>query len=245
MSLLSTDFQHGVMSSATVLNFRYTGNMNVNMSYGTTAEGVGNMLDQVKNSKATTAIRPRGRPKKIPSPAEEIQSAASPVMGDSEILTEMLNVGENGPFVCCMCQPQKPFKNSTGLRNHIGWKHSITSKPAQREAKDGYKCDVCGMSIRGYGALTIHKWKKHGIEQLHKCERCDETFAKLRSLHKHMGEEHGVQMFKCDICSAEFKSREGWRMHKTKMHLTGMVLHCLHFALEHSFIHSKNLDSLI
>lgn len=194
------------------------------MSHGPSAPGVRNMLDQVKSYEATTVTRPRGRPKKIPAAAGEIQSVSSPAISDSQILTEMFSVGENGPFVCCICQPHKPFKNSTGLRNHIGWKHSITSKPAQREAQDGYKCDVCGMSIRGYGALTIHKWKKHNIVQLHKCVRCDETFAKLRSLHKHMAQEHGIQMFKCDICSAEFKSREGWRMHTTKMHLTGIVL---------------------
>lgn len=174
------------------------------------------------------------QPRQLPA-ASEVDNASSTKDG----VEEMLNIaGGVGPFICSLCLPPRTFKNSTGFRNHAAWKHCGTnSKPAARDSVDGYECDLCGAAIRGYAALATHKLKKHNVEQLHRCTLCDATFNKLRIFNSHMSAAHGVLAFKCATCGAEFKSREGWRIHELKQHSQGLISSCIwcHGYVYHKF----------
>ena len=161
---------------------------------------------------------------------ETADKDASTSAHDGRAMGSAGNDNAGGLYICTLCCPQKRFINSTGLRNHTLWKHGSSSS-AQQEPKDVYSCELCGVQVRAYSALTIHFRKRHSMVKMHQCEYCSEAFNKLRTLLSHMAAVHDRAAFSCSDCELCFKSREGWRIHMQKQHSTSKFIFMTEGAL--------------
>lgn len=61
-----------------------------------------------------------------------------------------------------------------------------------------YKCDMCGVVLSRYNAMTSHLYRHVGYKP-HKCPKCTMAFVSRKQLYFHK-QYHEATIFHCDIC---------------------------------------------
>jgi len=109
------------------------------------------------------------------------------------------------PFKCLKCL--KSFRLKELLKLHQMNKHS-DSKP--------FACDLCAMKFSIFHQIRNHI-EIHKKEKRFKCEICLKSFAFKTDFNVHMERHAGVKI-KCDLCDAEFLTKNALNQHKHFVH---------------------------
>ena len=56
------------------------------------------------------------------------------------------------------------------------------------------------------------------IENILKCDECQEKFKEKSDMNYHMLSKHNVKMFKCEVCGVDHKTVADVKIHMTKAH---------------------------
>jgi len=105
---------------------------------------------------------------------------------------------------CTICHEE--FRGSYALRMHKRSQHGDGKK------RELY-CDECGQKYTNTGSLSLHKQAKHS-DKTYQCDKCEFTATNKNSLGKHM-KTHNLS---CDLCSAQFSSRNDFNVHMKGVH---------------------------
>ena len=144
-------------------------------------------------------------------------------------------------FRCLFCDLD--FKEEEEFQNHDSEKHlkdgkfhcvcneafndkrdAVNHCMSDHKKKNIYPCSECTDSFFGTQELKEHLKDVHDkLVSSRQCPICldDVTYGPYdskNSLRKHMYNEHKNVQFKCDICEAIFKSRDGFVNHKKLLH---------------------------
>ena len=70
----------------------------------------------------------------------------------------------------------------------------------------------------------------HSSSNLQKCEHCNKTFSKVKTLKIHLKNVHDYENheFKCDFCQKIFKSSESLKGHILRVHENRKLLKMYH-----------------
>ena len=129
------------------------------------------------------------------------------------------------PYVCKICE--KSFLQLKSFTNH---KKDHAEKPHLEKL---YSCDLCMKSFSSESFLTIHK-RAHSGEKFYECDECENPFATLGDLLRHIKklhrkhfskelndiqkekdeEEYEIKSFPCDLCDQTFTKRPDLVSHK-------------------------------
>ena len=150
---------------------------------------------------------------------------------------------EHEPLQCELCEykciGKKPFKNHQ--KHHTGkiipcglcnYKTDIERQLILHQKKMHpnpvmHKCDNCDYESKSIANVVKHDETVHqGVRII--CYNCDRKFTQNSDLDKHMAKEHGIipqNVFKCDMCEYQSKTRSGLVLHRANQH-DGIVYYC-------------------
>ncbi|XP_061402534.1 zinc finger protein OZF-like [Musca vetustissima] len=111
------------------------------------------------------------------------------------------------PEQCSYCG--KWYSTRSTLQLHVLNMHIHTDKE--------HRCEICGFVSTTREAKKKHIRFKHRAEKRHKCGLCDKAFKVPTLLREHMATHTGVDLYKCDYCTATFKSKSN-RINHCKRH---------------------------
>ncbi|XP_073966416.1 uncharacterized protein [Choristoneura fumiferana] len=107
------------------------------------------------------------------------------------------------------------FLSSMGLRRHKTWSHDILPNiPTLR-------CRTCKVRFESQDAIEKHRQEQPGgkCDDRHSsCPRCGEVCANEQDLLTHRMEQHGLEVFTCDMCGKSFESRSSVETHMDRVH---------------------------
>ena len=91
-----------------------------------------------------------------------------------------------------------------------------------------YECPICQKIIAGYSNSNLkrHIETVHGKKKEHKCEMCQNKFARKNTLINHMKEEHmqikqaEIKALKSKDCNKNFSRERDMETHEKKVHLS-------------------------
>ena len=108
---------------------------------------------------------------------------------------------EDKTFKCPFPTCSKQFVRKDYLRDHVHTHSGV--KP--------YSCDTCKKAYSSKASLSHHvKYCSRGI----KCKDCNQTFNSRTTLVDHQASMHGMEQFRCAICSKCFKWRTSLSRHR-------------------------------
>ena len=106
---------------------------------------------------------------------------------------------------CSICS--KVISGKSNLRRHIRQVHTDV-KP--------YKCDECNQTFGDRGNLKRHEKSKH-LKLRDQCPQCEITCT-VGTLQRHIRAFHKVEVYQCEDCSLDFRSKYGLSSHINKAH---------------------------
>ncbi|XP_061402535.1 zinc finger protein 43-like [Musca vetustissima] len=112
------------------------------------------------------------------------------------------------PEQCTYCG--KWYATHSTLQFHVLNMHIHTDKE--------HRCEICGFVSTTREAKKKHIRFKHTAEKRHKCGLCDKAFKVPTLLREHMATHTGVDLYKCNYCTATFKSKSNRSNHCKRNH---------------------------
>ena len=106
---------------------------------------------------------------------------------------------------CSICS--KVISGKRNLRRHIRQVHTDV-RP--------YKCDECNQSFGDRGNLKRHEKSKH-LKLRDQCPQC-EISCSVGTLQRHIRTFHKMEVYQCQDCSRDFRSKYGLSSHVNKAH---------------------------
>lgn len=90
-----------------------------------------------------------------------------------------------------------------------------------------FACKLCNKSFSRNHNLTMHMYR-HKVSTTEKCKICSKSFKGAIHLAKHMDYIHNdsSQVYPCDSCDKQFKSKAGLRRHTIIKHTVGYRYSC-------------------
>ena len=104
----------------------------------------------------------------------------------SKVHVKKLNVFQRRTYICDVCSAE--YMTPQGFKNHL--KHH--QKP--KEDKSELTCILCQQTFSTAGYLKLHNKRMHGLIDLedsqHMCHLCSKSFARIRTLKRHVETVH-------------------------------------------------------
>ena len=75
-------------------------------------------------------------------------------------------------------------------------------------------CTECGKVFRSKANLNRHIATHHTKSETFQCDRCDKTFYRKDTLHRHQLQHDPKKCFKCDLCNVTFYLEFNFKRHK-------------------------------
>jgi KRAB domain-containing zinc finger protein len=100
------------------------------------------------------------------------------------------------------------FDSLRGFEIHFDRSHRNKTKTNE--------CDLCDKKFNMKLHLEIHKKTVHQTNRSYRCDLCAKTFKVKSSIQRHLIQEHAkyAEIFKCETCSYETKSKIYFNNHK-------------------------------
>ena len=109
---------------------------------------------------------------------------------------------------CDQCEKGFYFKSL--LRKHVMKEH---------ENKDvKHMCSKCGKDFCTTSTLANHMRLVHVGALTHKCTLCGAKFKSMEKIKRHAQLHTNINLFKCSVCTQEFKTQVQTRIHRGKEH---------------------------
>ena len=81
-------------------------------------------------------------------------------------------------------------------------------KRIHEKIKENHKCYICPKYYETKSGLNEHVKTIHTNEKPHRCDKCDMAFVHASYLKMHQKVDHDGERYNCELCSAQYKSRE-------------------------------------
>lgn len=119
-----------------------------------------------------------------------------------------------GRFDSCYClECNRTFKSKSTMKTHYFTVHNNVMNTESTVLE----CDECARPFKGAQALKTHKRTMHSNEvqntNTFKCDTCNETFAYVMQLAKHLKEHTDLNQHKCPLCYRSFISYDEYYFH--------------------------------
>ncbi|XP_073812564.1 uncharacterized protein isoform X9 [Musca autumnalis] len=115
---------------------------------------------------------------------------------------------KTGPVQCSYCD--KWYSTRSTLQFHVLNMHIHVDRE--------HRCEICGFVSTTREAKKKHIRFKHNTERKHQCTLCDKAFKVPTLLKEHMATHTGVDLYKCEWCTATFKSKSNRINHCKRNH---------------------------
>ena len=79
-------------------------------------------------------------------------------------------------------------------------------------------CSQCGKDLGSTSSLANHVRLVHVGALTHKCTLCGAKFKSLQKIRRHAQLHTNINLFRCSVCSQEFKTQVQTRIHRGKEH---------------------------
>ena len=129
-------------------------------------------------------------------------------------------------YKCSLCEVTSQTLDA--MENHKIQAHYIQCPMCPTKVKDIHifsshfkqehihSCRTCGKEFENPKDLEEHNLSEHNNH----CGVCEETFETKSSLTKHMHENHSEEIYKCEICAFEGRTRDSIESHILEEHYT-------------------------
>ena len=142
----------------------------------------------------------------------------------------MVSHSDERPFKCTICDYS--CKTSATLKSH-NLIHS-EEKP--------FKCTICDYSCKCLDSLKVHIRRHNGEKNYHcEYENCNSSFVDASDLKKHSVSHSDVKPFKCNTCDESFSRARTLKKHNDVIHLQIKNFNCHICEYTCSFAHSLKL----
>jgi len=117
-------------------------------------------------------------------------------------------------FQCKVCK--KSLRSKKSLKNHLQTHEENPAKP--------FKCLKCPKSFRLKRKLKLHQMSKHSDSKPFACDLCPVRFSILMQIRKHIEIHKKEKRFKCEICMKSFAFKNDFDDHMERH--AGVKLKC-------------------
>jgi len=146
----------------------------------------------------------------------------------TKLYMHMKNSHPTETFTCEHCgwisKTKGAFKTHQLLgcpKNRKADESLICTRPVKKKSQEGGVCDFCSESVEN---LRLHTLRLHirvlnedGTD-LFQCCFCDKSFGRKSTLSHHLLLHTGKPVYKCDICSIEYKEKRSLTKHQETSH---------------------------
>ena len=93
----------------------------------------------------------------------------------------------------------------------------ITKKKLSDNTKNFSICKLCSKQCRGFRGLVDHMHKDHSDYRPWKCHICDEKTAFVKTLYRHLKQNHNVLHSPCRYCGKIYSRAQSMLHHVNKV----------------------------
>ena len=105
-------------------------------------------------------------------------------------------------------------KSRHSLRGQMS---DVTKKKLADSSKKFSLCKLCSKQCRGFRGLVDHMHRDHEDYKPWRCHLCEESSAFVKTLFKHLKQEHGVTERPCETCGVTFSRAQSMLQHFNKV----------------------------
>ena len=124
-------------------------------------------------------------------------------------------------WYCASSQPQPRKRGRPRIKRNQPPKTRQMSEVTKRKISENNKkfsiCKICHKQCRGFRGLVDHMHRDHEDYKPWKCHICDVRTAFVKTLYRHLKQEHGASGSPCPVCGKMFTRAQSMLHHVNKV----------------------------
>ena len=110
----------------------------------------------------------------------------------------------------------------------------VTKKKISENNKKFSICKICDKQCRGFRGLVDHMHKDHEDYKPWKCHMCSVRTAFVKTLYRHIKQEHGTGGSPCPVCGKVFTRAQSMLHHVNKVHRLTLDISYVNISFQHN-----------